>query len=121
MCRRSTVKYPKGQNRTGGAQLRHNPKRTSHVERSLWRHGDVVLASRREEYSRSDKKRDGGKIIALHSMNTDENESLLYITFEGTYIVHDSRATYEIGKGGVDNKMETWSTSADLASDPRTR
>ena len=29
----------------------------------------------------------------------DENESLIYITFdyEGTYIVHDTRAAYEIG------------------------
>ena len=36
----------------------------------------------------------------------DENESLIYITFdyEGTYIVHDTRAAYEIGE---DNKMET--------------
>ncbi len=39
---------------------------------------------------------------ATTKASTDENENLLYITFdyEGTYLVHDTRAPYEIGKRG---------------------
>ena len=43
----------------------------------------------------------------------DENKNLLSTTFydEVTYILNDTRATYEIGKGKRDENTVTWSAN----------